>query len=129
MGSWCPNSLDETRYLTRWYDKNKDKDVEILAVFYEMNYSKEYGMRRIEEYVEQNDIPYPTALGGPANKGQAALAFPFISKLAAFPTLVILDKAGQARYMHTYFQGPATGEYYKEFDRRFEAIIAGLLKE
>ena len=129
MGSWCPNSLDETNYLTTWYTKNKDKGIEVLAVFYEMNYSKAYGMRRMHEYVAHNAIPYPTALGGPANKGQAALAFPFVSKLQAFPTLVILDKLGQARYMHTYFQGPATGEYYEQFDQRFREIVEELLEE
>jgi hypothetical protein len=94
-----------------------------------MNYSKAYGTQRMNEYVAHNSIPYPTALGGPANKGQAALAFPFVSKLQAFPTLVILDKSGRARYMHTYFQGPATGEYYEQFDRRFRAIIEDLLNE
>lgn len=129
MGSWCPNSLDETRYLVNWYEQNKNRDVEILSVFYEMNYSKEYGMQRIRDYVAKNNIPYRTALGGPANKGQAALAFPFISKVQAFPTLMILDKLGQVRYMHAYFQGPATGSYYKEFDRRFNEIIEELLEE
>lgn len=129
LGSWCPNSLDETRYLTQWYEENSDRDIDVLAVFYEFNYSKEYGMQRINDYVAHNNIPYATALGGPANKGQAALAFPFVNKLQAFPTLMILDKSGQARYMHTYFQGPATGDYYKDFDRRFREIVDGLLKE
>jgi thiol-disulfide isomerase/thioredoxin len=129
LGSWCPNSLDQTQYLTQWYEANNQRHIEILAVFFEMNYSKEYGMQRINDYVALNNIAYPTALGGPANKGQAALAFPFINKLEAFPTLMILDKAGRVRYMHSYFLGPATGNYYREFDARFNTIVDQLLKE
>lgn len=129
LGSWCPNSLDETHYLTKWYAANKNRAIDILAVFFEMNYSKEYGLKRISDYVSKNNIPYPTALGGPANKGQAALAFPFIAKLDAFPTLMILDKHGRVRYMHSYFLGPAAGKYYKDFDKRFNGIIDELLKE
>jgi len=129
LGSWCPNSLDETNYLIKWYADHRERDIEVLAVFYEMNYSKAYGMQRMNDYIADNTIPYPTALGGPANKGQAALAFPFVNKLEAFPTLMILDKSGQVRYMHTYFQGPATGKYYKAFDKRFNEIVEGLLGE
>ena len=53
----------------------------------------------------------------------------FINKIEAFPTLIILDKKGNARYMHTYFQGPATGQGYVDFDIRFKAIIKELLNE
>jgi thiol-disulfide isomerase/thioredoxin len=129
LGSWCPNSLDETRFLVEWYAKNKAANVEILAVFFEMNYSQDYGLRRISEYVASNNIPYSTTLGGPANKGQAALAFPFVNKLNAFPTLMILDKTGKVRFMHRYFQGPATGSRYNDFGTRFDKLINDLLAE
>jgi len=129
LGSWCPNSLDETNYLVEWYKNNKGQKIEVLAVFFEMHYTQEYGLQRIEEYKTANKIPYITALGGKANKGQAALAFPFINKIEAFPTLIIIDKKGHARYMHTYFLGPATGALYADFDTRFRAIIDELLAE
>ena len=129
LGSWCPNSLDETRYLTRWFEENEDLDVQIMAVFYEINYSPEYATRRIEDYKKDNNISYQTAIGGRANKGQAALAFPFMNKIDAFPTLVILDKKGHARYVHNYFEGPATGKRYQKFDERFREIIAELVAE
>ena len=129
LGTWCPNSLDETNYLVDWYAQNKAKEIEVLAVFFEMNYSKEYALRRISEYTQENTIPYQTTLGGAANKGQAALAFPFVNKLDAFPTLMILDKSGKVRYMHRYFEGPATGALYKDFDKHFNRIINDLLAE
>jgi len=129
FGTWCPNSLDETNYLIDWYRKNDALDVEVLAVSYEANYSQEYGMQRIEEYKEALNIPYDIVLGGRLSKGQAAVAFPFMDKIEAFPTLVIVDKFGFVRYVHSYFNGPATGSYYDDFDKRFNAIIKELITE
>ena len=129
MGTWCSNSQDQTRYLTRWVSENPDKEIEILAVNYEANYSPEYGLQRIETYKQRLKVPYPMILGGPLSKRGAAEAFSFIDELEAFPTLVFIDKEGIARYVHSYFTGPATGPYYEDFDRRFNAIVDELVGE
>jgi len=129
MGTWCTNSRDQTRYLTEWLEKHGHPDLEILAVNYEANYSAEYGLKRIEAYRERLNIPYNIILGGPMSKRTAADPFSFIDQILAFPTLVFIDKKGYARYVHSYFNGPATGEYYREFDRRFNAIIRELTLE
>ena len=129
FGTWCPNSLDQTNYLVDWYENEKPDEVEILASSYEANYSQDYGLRRIEEYRAANDIPYEIVLGGRLSKTAAAMSFPFMKRIEAFPTLVILDRQGYARYVHSYFNGPATGPYYNEFDQRFNEIIKELVSE
>ncbi|MEQ9404425.1 MAG: TlpA disulfide reductase family protein [Cyclobacteriaceae bacterium] len=129
FGTWCPNSHDQTTYLVDWYNKNKEKNVAILASSYEANYSKEYGLSRLDTYQKINKIPYDLVLGGRLSKTGAATAIPFIEKLKAFPTLIILDKEGYARYVHSYFNGPATGQYYTVFDDRFNQIINELTAE
>ena len=129
FGTWCPNSHDQTQFLVDWYAKNQNKSVAIVASSYEANYSKAYGLRRLEEYRVANEIPYQLVLGGRLSKTAAALPFPFMNRIEAFPTLVILDKEGYARYVHSYFNGPATEEYYQEFEQRFNEIIDGLLTE
>lgn len=129
FGTWCPNSHDQTKYLVNWYEKNKSKEVEVLASSYEANYSQEYGLERLADYREMNKIGYDLVLGGRLSKTGAATPFPFMQKIKAFPTLIILDKQGYARYVHSYFNGPATGEYYKAFDVRFNEIIDELLSE
>ncbi|WP_425392358.1 peroxiredoxin family protein [Ekhidna sp.] len=129
FGTWCPNSHDQTRYLVNWYNENKDRDIAILGSSFEANYSQEYGMERLEKYRKVNDIPYDLVLGGRLSKTGAAMPFPFMNRIEAFPTLVILDKQGYVRYVHSYFNGPATGEYYKDFDSRFNEIIDSLLAE
>lgn len=123
MGTWCSNSQDQTRYLRDWIATNPDRDVKFLAVNYEANYSPQYGLKRIETYKNRLNVPYDMILGGPLSKTKAAEAFPFMEEIMAFPTLVFIDKDGYARYVHSYFTGPATGEYYKDFDQRFNAIV------
>ena len=129
FGTWCPNSYDQTNYLVDWYSQNQQTDVEILAVSYEVKYSKEYGLKRIEDYKQVMNIPYEVVLGGRVSKEQAAMAFPFIKRLEAFPTLIILDKKGYARYVNSYFLGPATGDYYDSFKVRLDNIVQELLEE
>jgi thiol-disulfide isomerase/thioredoxin len=129
MGTWCSNSQDQTRYLTQWIKEHPEHQVEILAVNYEANYSVQYGLDRIETYKKRLNIPYDVILGGPLSKSKAAEAFSFIDEIMAFPTLVFIDKQGHARYVHSYFTGPATGEFYEDFDRRFNAIVDELSAE
>lgn len=128
FGTWCPNSLDQTEYLIEWYD-SKPVDVEILAVTYEPNYSQEYGLRRINEYTEHLSIPYDVVLGGALSKTQAAMPFPFMRQIVAFPTLVMVDKQGFVRYVHSYFNGPATGQLYEDFKEQFNEKIEELVNE
>jgi thiol-disulfide isomerase/thioredoxin len=129
MGTWCTNSKDQTRYLTQWLDEHDYPDLEILAVNYEANYSPEYGLERIEAYKEHFGIPYKMILGGPMSKRGAAEPFSFMDQILAFPTLMFIDKDGYARYVHSYFNGPATGEYYRDFDRKFNALVKELTKD
>ena len=128
FGTWCPNSYDQTKFLVDWY-KTKSDNVDVIASTYEPNYSKEYGLRRIADYTSDLAIPYDVYLGGQLSKSQAAFSFPFIDKINAFPTLIILDKQGFARYVHSYFNGPATGEYFEAFKVRLEEIIEELVAE
>ncbi len=129
FGTWCPNSHDQTKYLVNWYNKNSDERVAILASSYEANYSQEYGLQRLEQYREANNIPYDLVLGGRLSKTGAAMSLPFTDRIKAFPTLVIIDKKGYVRYVHSYFNGPATGKYYDAFDERFNQIVDELLAE
>ncbi len=32
LGTWCPNCMDETRFLSDWYHKNQSKGVEIIGL-------------------------------------------------------------------------------------------------
>ena len=85
FGTWCPNSDDQTKYLVDWYKKNKEREVSILAASFEANYSQEYGLSRLNDYREMNQIPYDMVLGGRLSKTGAAMPFPIHQKAGGFP--------------------------------------------
>lgn len=128
FGTWCPNSKDQTEFLREWY-KTKPETVEVLAVTYEPNFSTEYGLHRIESYKSDMDIPYEVTLGGELSKGQAALALPYLDRINAFPTLILIDKYGFIRYQFDYFNGPATGHYFENFKDEFLNAVNTLVVE
>ncbi len=128
MGTWCPNSLDQTNYLTNWYKNQNEDKLALMAVTYEPG-NKTYSQKRIGLYAKTLGIKYPMYIGGSMSKGQAALAFPNMGKINAFPTLVLIDKQGYIRYIHSYFNGPATGDYYLQFDKDFNKRVNELLAE
>lgn len=129
FGTWCPNSYDQVNFLKDWYKENNSDALQLIGLSYEVNYSKEYGMKRIEEYKEAMEVPFPIYLGSGMSKRMAAMAFPNIESLQAFPTLILMDRNAKIRKIFSYFTGPATGEYYDLFKRRFQEEVEALLNE
>ena len=52
-----------------------------------------------------------------------------LNNFSAFPTTLVIDQKGVVRLIHTGFNGPGTGRYYKEFTSNFETAIDRLLIE
>lgn len=65
-------------------------------------------------------------LGGPANKQKASDAFPFLERVASFPTTVFVHRDGRI-IAHSGFNGPATGAAHQAEIAAFEQNIQSLL--
>ena len=130
LGSWCPNCMDETAYLSKFYERNKDKGVEILGLAFERTTDFDKSKKNIERLKNRFNVGYDLLITGFTNdKEDAAKALPMLKKVVAFPTMIIIDKKGEVRKIHTGFSGPGTGNHYTEFVNEFEKLINDLLKE
>ncbi len=128
LGSWCPNCMDETAFLTKFYDKYHDKGVEIIGLAYERTKDFEKSKLNLERLKKRFDIKYDILVTGYTNeKGEAAKSLPMLNKIAAFPTMIVIDKKGNVRKIHTGFSGPGTGNYYVEFVNEFDKLIDDLI--
>ncbi|WP_072053118.1 TlpA disulfide reductase family protein [Hymenobacter terrenus] len=129
LGSWCPNCMDESNFLAPWYEKNKQRGVEIIGLGYERSSDYKVASARLRKMRERFNIGYDLAVAGVANKDSAAKSLPQLAKVLAFPTTIFLDKKGDVRKIHTGFSGPGTGKYYQEEIAGFEQEVNKLLKE
>ena len=130
FGSWCPNCMDETAFLSKFYDKYQSKGVEIIGLAYERTRDFEKSKKNIERLKNRFNVKYDQLVTGFTNdKEDAAKSLPMLNTVVAFPTMIIIDKNGDVRKIHTGFSGPGTGKYYLEFVNEFEKLINDLLKE
>ena len=129
MGSWCPNCIDEARFLAPFYAKNKAKGVEVIGVSFEYSPDMAVSGPKIENFKKKIGIEYPLVFGGVPNDDTIAQVFPMLNKFYGYPTTFVIDKKGKVREIHTGFSGPGTGLYYTDWVQEFEKTIQNLLKE
>lgn len=130
MGSWCPNCMDETAFLSEIYKKYQPKGFEIIGLAYERNPEFEAAKRNVIRLKQRFDVTYPLLLTGVENdKAKVAESLPALNKFLSFPTTIVIDKNGNVRQIHTGFSGPGTGKYYDEYVLKFTKLIEDLLNE
>ena len=128
MGSWCPNCLDETNYYTALYQKYHEQGLEIKCIAFEYGTTKRIQRKKLKRFADKAEIPYPVYLGGPANKKIASVLFPMLNEISSFPTSLFLNEKGEIVFIHTGFNGPGTGDVFKNYKKEIEGLIVNLLK-
>ena len=123
MGSWCPNCLDETRYLSDWYNTTKPEDVRIIGLDYEKITDTTVAFRNIRRLADRYHVNYPILFGGSSNREEAGKTLPMLSRVFSFPTTIYVNKDGTVREIHSGFNGPATGQYFEDYKRGFAKLI------
>lgn len=131
MGSYCPNCLDETKFYSKYYEENKDRGLEIVALAFENAKTEDKAIKGITRMKERVGLNYKILLAqiGTNDKGKAQEKMPMLNKVVSYPTTIYLDRKGKVRKIHTGFNGPATGEKYKNFEAEFKAFLNTLLSE
>jgi len=129
FGTWCPNCMDETKFFSKWYDKNKNRGVEIIGLAYEVKDDFNYAKSRVQKVKDTYNVGYDYLIAGTSNKGNASKSLPMLNHIMSFPTSIIIDKKGKVRNIHTGFSGPATGDYYLKYVKEFNTLMDKLLSE
>jgi len=129
MGSWCPNCLDESRYLSPFYKKYKDKGVEVLGLAFEYSPDITISGPKMDNFQKKIGITYPLLFAGTPDDTTIAKVLPMLNQMNGYPTTFIIDKKGIVREIHTGFSGPGTGKYYADWISDFEQTIQSLLAE
>lgn len=129
MGSWCPNCLDESRYLAPFYKKYKSKGVEVLGIAFEYSPDIAVSGPKMNNFQKKIGIDYPLLFAGTPDEKTIAKVLPMLNQMNGYPTTFIIDKKGIVREIHTGFSGPGTGKYYADWISDFEHTIQSLLAE
>lgn len=129
FGSWCPNCMDETKFLAEWYRENKNRGVEIISLAFENKDDFNYAVSRVKKAKERLEADYTFLIAGQSSKEKASAALPALNQVIAFPTLIYIGRDGTVKKIHTGFSGPGTGSYYYEWIEEHEELVNRLLEE
>ncbi|MEO6914782.1 MAG: TlpA disulfide reductase family protein, partial [Chitinophagaceae bacterium] len=131
MGSWCPNCMDETSFLSDYYDKNRYRGFEVIALAYETSTDFARSQKLLQPFRDRFNVKYPILITGVTATDSLLTekTLPQLEKLGLFPTSIFVDRSGRVRKMFTGFSGPGTGKHFDEFKEEFETTIDELLGE
>jgi peroxiredoxin len=129
IGTWCPNCTDQTVFLSPWFNKNQQRGVEAIALGFEQKDSLEYARYTLGKLRDKYNVKYDILFGGLADKKLVSQKLPALNKFVAFPTTIIIDRKGEVREIYTGYTGTVTGKYYKDYEKKFNALLDKLLAE
>ncbi|MBX2921209.1 MAG: TlpA family protein disulfide reductase [Chitinophagaceae bacterium] len=122
-GTWCPNCIDETRFLNELYAKYKQQGLEIISLAYERTEDFTRSQAAVKNFMKRLNVQYevlitPVAAGDPQ---RAEKTLPQLERITAFPTSVFVNRKGEIEKIHAGFSGPGTGE--EEYNKQREEYI------
>lgn len=131
MGSWCPNCMDETAFLSDYYNKNKQRGIEIVALAYEYSTDFERSQKSLRKFQQRFNVQYPILITGVtvSDSLRTEKTLPQLTPIKVFPSSIIIDKQGKVRKLDTGFFGPGTGEHYEAYKKEFYETVNKLLEE
>jgi len=128
MGSWCPNCMDETAFLSEYYQKHHDEGLEVIGLAFE-RFPEFYKARaNVLRAANRLNVNYPLLIAGISGKENVIKTLPQLQDFISFPTTIVMDRKGKVQYIHAGFSGPATGKIYENYIDAFDIRIRKLLK-
>jgi thiol-disulfide isomerase/thioredoxin len=127
MGTWCPNCLDETAFLSDFYKKNKDNGIEIIGLDFEKTTDFARISSNIKRLTARYKTDYPILYAGSVGREEVMKKILGLENFKSYPTTIFINKQGKVIKVHSGFSGPATGDEYQKFVSGFNATIEKLI--
>jgi peroxiredoxin len=130
MGSWCPNCMDETAFLSGFYRQYKNKGLEIIGLAYERSTNFERSQNSLRSFQKRFGVQYPLLITGISVNDtlRTEKTLPQLENIVGFPTTIFINRNGLVEKIHTGFNGPGTGEHYEEEKKAFYRIVDSMIE-
>jgi thiol-disulfide isomerase/thioredoxin len=130
MGSWCPNCMDETEFLSGFYREYKNKGLEIIGLAYERSTNFERSQNSLRSFQKRFGVQYPLLITGISvnDSLRTEKTLPQLENIIGFPTTIFINRNGLVEKIHTGFNGPGTGTHYEEEKKDFYRIVDSMIQ-
>lgn len=131
LGSWCPNCMDETAFLSEYHRKNRGRGVEVIGLAYEYSTDFQRARRSLSKFRDRFQVEYPMLVTGVTSSDtmRTEKTLPGFTPIRAFPTTIFIGRDGRVRKTEAGYAGPATGSHHEAFRKEFEETVDALLRE
>lgn len=127
LGTWCPNCMDETKFLDSVYAARRDEGLEVYGLAFERTEEFTQAAANVRRMKNRLQVDYPVLIAGVARKGEVEKVLPVVKGFFSYPTTLFIDRKGNIVKVHTGFSGPATGaawiSYQKDFRRTLDRLL------
>ncbi len=127
MGTWCPNCMDETAFMSEYYNAHPSDDLVFIGLAFERTNTFSQAVDNVRRLIQRFDIRYPILLAGFPSRDRINEVLPMIDHFMSYPTSIFIDREGRVRRIHTGFAGPATGNDFEIFKKEFDELIREML--
>jgi thiol-disulfide isomerase/thioredoxin len=124
-GSWCPNCYDEAPVLQEFYDRYRDRGLEVVALSFEYTGDAARDTKQVRAFAKRLGVTYPILYAGSYEDTEKKLSQ--LDNFGAYPTAIYVGRDGLVKHIHAGFEGKATGERFTKLKAEMEALIEDLL--
>ncbi|HEX5083584.1 MAG TPA: TlpA disulfide reductase family protein [Blastocatellia bacterium] len=126
-GSWCPNCYDEAPVLQEFYDRYRDRGLEVVALSFEYTGDAARDTRQVAAFAKHLGVKYPTLYAGGVEDAEKTLSQ--LENFGAYPTAIYIGRDGLVKHIHAGFEGKATGDRFIKLKSEIQALIEDLLNQ
>jgi hypothetical protein len=123
--------MDETAFLSEYYEKNRERGMEVIALAYEYSTDFDRARKSLLKFRQRYQVAYPMLITGVLSSDtlRTEKTLPELTPIRAFPTTIFIGRDGKVSKIHAGFSGPATGVHFDRYKRDFEETVTGLLRQ